>query len=90
MDTIASVSVPLKKGSRVAADGLSRTMRPKARAGSQHGCPPGWLEESDPAGVILYMIDGPYSLPFPYRTGCPARNYPLSTCELMEFQAAVI
>jgi hypothetical protein len=37
----------------------------------QHGGPPGLLEESDPAGVILYVVDGPYHLPFPYRTGCP-------------------
>jgi hypothetical protein len=22
---------------------------------AQHGSPPGWLEESDPAGVILYV-----------------------------------
>jgi hypothetical protein len=35
----------------------------------QHGGPPGWLEESDPAGVILYVVDGAYHLPFPYRTG---------------------
>jgi hypothetical protein len=37
-------------------------MRPKARGLAQHGGPPGWQEESDPAGVILYMIDGPYCL----------------------------
>jgi hypothetical protein len=41
-------------------------MRPKARGLAKHGGPPGWLEESVPAGVILYMMDGPYSLPFPY------------------------
>jgi hypothetical protein len=41
----------------------------KARGLAQHGGPPGWLEESDPAGVILYVMDGPYRLPFPYRTG---------------------
>jgi hypothetical protein len=29
-------------------------MRPKARGLAHHGGPPGWLEESDPAGVILY------------------------------------
>jgi hypothetical protein len=49
-------------------------MRPKARWLVQHGGPPGWLEESDPAGVNLYVIDGPYRLPFPYRTGCPDRG----------------
>jgi hypothetical protein len=45
-------------------------MRPKARGLAQHGGTPGWLEESDPAGVILYVTDGPYSLSFSYRTGC--------------------
>jgi hypothetical protein len=28
-------------------------MRPKARGLTQHGGPPGWLEESDQAGVTL-------------------------------------
>jgi len=42
-------------------------MRSKARGLAQHVGPPGWLEESDPAGVILYAIDGPYRPPFPYR-----------------------
>ena len=43
-----------------------KPMRPKARGLAQHGGPPGWLEESDPAGVILYEMDGPYRLPFTY------------------------
>ncbi len=30
-------------------------MRPKARGLDQHGGPGGWLEESDLAGVILYV-----------------------------------
>ena len=51
-------------------------MRPKARWLVQHGGPPGWLEESDPAGVNLYVIDGPYRLPFPYRTGFPDSSCP--------------
>ncbi len=42
-------------------------MRPNARGLVQRGGPPGWLEESDPAGVILYVMDGPYRLPLPYR-----------------------
>jgi hypothetical protein len=46
------------------------TMRPKARGMAQHGGP----EESDPAGVILYVMDGPYHLTSPYRTGCPDRS----------------
>jgi hypothetical protein len=36
-------------------------MRPKAIGLAQHGGPPGWLEESDPAGVILYVME--YRLP---------------------------
>jgi hypothetical protein len=40
-------------------------MRPKARGLAQHGGPPGRLEESGPAGVILYVMDGPYRPPFP-------------------------
>jgi hypothetical protein len=36
----------------------SQPMRPKARGLAHHGGPPGWLEESDPAGVILYVMDG--------------------------------
>ncbi len=33
-------------------------MRLKARGVAQHGGPPGWLEESNPAGVIFYVTDG--------------------------------
>ncbi len=39
-------------------------MRPKARGLVQHGGPPGWLEESDQAGVILNVMDWPNRLPF--------------------------
>jgi hypothetical protein len=42
------------------------SLRPKARGLAQYGRPPGWLEEIDPAGVMLYVMDGPYRLPFPY------------------------
>jgi hypothetical protein len=45
-------------------------MRPKARGLAQHGGPPGWLEESDPAGVILYVMDCmavPSAFSVPYR-----------------------
>jgi hypothetical protein len=34
-------------------------MRPKARGLAQRSGPPGWLDESGPAGVILYVIGGP-------------------------------
>jgi hypothetical protein len=40
----------------------ARAMRPKARGLAQHGGSPSWLEENDPAGVILYVMDGPYLL----------------------------
>jgi hypothetical protein len=32
----------------------------KARGQAQHGGPPGWLEESNTAGVFFYMMDEPY------------------------------
>jgi hypothetical protein len=37
-------------------------MRPKARGLAQHAGPLSWLEESNPAGVILCMMDGPCCL----------------------------
>jgi hypothetical protein len=40
---------------------LFRSMRPKTRGLAQHGGPPGWLEESDPSGVILNVMDAPYA-----------------------------
>ncbi len=46
----------------------------KARGLVQHGGPSYWLEESDPAGVIFKVMDGPYRLNFPYRTGFPDRS----------------
>ncbi len=55
------------------------TVRPKARGLAQHGGPPGWLEESEPAGVILFVMDGPRRLPFLYRTGCPERSCPAAS-----------
>jgi hypothetical protein len=39
-------------------------MKLKARGLAQHGGPSGWLEQSDPAGVILKMMDGLFHLPF--------------------------
>jgi hypothetical protein len=54
-------------------------MRPKPRVLAQHGGLPGWLEESALASVIIYVMDGPYRLPFPYRTGCPDRSCPTAS-----------
>ena len=53
----------------------------KARGLAQHGGPPGWLEYSDPAGVILYVTDGPYCLLFPHHScnGCPDRSCPAAS-----------
>jgi hypothetical protein len=61
-------------------------MRPKARELTQHGGLParhaaklaGRLEESDPAGVILYMMDGPYRQAFSH-TGCRDRSCPAAS-----------
>ncbi len=53
---------------------LCSAMRPKARGLTQHGGP-----ESDPAGVILYAVDGPYHLSFPYCNGCPDRSCPAAS-----------
>jgi hypothetical protein len=42
---------------------LWRPMRPKARGMAQHDGPPGWLEESGPAGCDCVVMDGPCRLP---------------------------
>jgi hypothetical protein len=55
-------------------------MRPKARGLALNGGPPGWLHESDPAGVILNVIDGPYRLSFPY-------HYQLSMTKAAQLRA---
>ncbi len=39
-------------------------MSSKVRGLAKNGGMSGWLGESDPAGVIFYMMDGPYRLPF--------------------------
>ncbi len=57
-------------------------MRPKARGPAQHGGPPGWLSKSDPASVILSVMDGPYRLPFPSMQYRLLRQE-LPSCELM-------
>jgi hypothetical protein len=51
----------------------------KARGLAQHGGPPGWLEESDPAGVILHVMDGTDRLSFLYSTGCADRSCPAAS-----------
>ncbi len=51
----------------------SRPMRPKDIEGWSNTAPRLILGDSDPAGVILYVMEEPYRLPFPYRSGCPDR-----------------
>ncbi len=53
-----------------------------------HGGPPGWLEKSYPVGGILYVMDGPYRMPFT-RTLSAALIKELPWRELMEFPADV-
>jgi hypothetical protein len=53
-------------------------MSPRARGLAQHDGPPGWLEDSDPAGVIFVRM-----------AVSPAFSVPYS-CELMEFPVGVI
>ncbi len=59
------------------------TMRPKARGLVQHGGPPGWLEESDPA-----RCDGRFMPPaLTDHTSCPGLG--LLSCERLAIPAAV-
>jgi hypothetical protein len=44
--------------------------------GWPNGGPTGWLAESDRAGVILYVMELPYCLPFLYCISCPDRSCP--------------
>jgi len=56
------------------------SMRLKARGLAQHGTPHGWLEESELACVILFVMDGLFRLSW----------QELPSYELKEFPAAVI
>jgi hypothetical protein len=57
-------------------------MRWKARGLAQHNSPPGWPEESDPAGVILYVMDN--------RTACLFRTVLVALTRAVQLRAAVI
>ncbi len=61
-------------------------MRLKARGLAQHGGPPGWLEESDPAGCD-FVCDG-RSLPpaLTDHTACPGLG--LLNCECLAIPTA--
>jgi len=54
-------------------------MRANAIGLAQYGSPSGWLEESDPASVILYLMNGPYRPPF--------RTVPLALTGAVELRA---
>jgi hypothetical protein len=64
---------------------VARAMRPKARGLTCHGGPPGWLEESYPAGVILYVMNGPdtclfLSVPVSLTRAAQLRAYGIYSC----------
>jgi hypothetical protein len=44
------------------------------RGFTQHGGPSGWLEEGDPEGVILYVMDGPTACLSSTDRSCPAAS----------------
>jgi hypothetical protein len=56
-------------------------MKPKARGLVHYGGPPFWLEEqeSDPAGVILYVLTG--------RTACLFRTVPVALTGAAQLRA---
>ncbi len=56
-----------------------KPMRPKARVLAQYGGRLAGWRRLTRAGVILYVMDGLYRLPFPYRTGCPNRSCPAAS-----------
>jgi hypothetical protein len=61
-------------------------MRPKARGMSQYGGPPGWLEESEPAGCDFVRDGRSMPLTLTDRTACPGLE--LLSCEHLEIPAA--
>jgi hypothetical protein len=61
-------------------------MSPRASGLAQHGGSPGWLEESDPTGVIFVRMAVPPAFTVPYRLS----SQELPSCELMEFPAGLI
>jgi hypothetical protein len=65
-------------------------MRPNDRGLAQHGSLPGWLEESDSAGVILYVMDGSNCLSFPYRTGPYLSAYAFGEGILLFYETSII
>jgi hypothetical protein len=56
--------------------------RPKARGLAQHIGSPGWLEDCDPAGVILYVMGG--------RAACLFRTIPVALTRAVQLRAEEI
>ncbi len=61
-------------------------MRPKARGLVQHGCPSGWLEDSDQAGCDIVRDGRSMPLALTNHTACPGRK--LLSCEPLAIPAA--
>jgi hypothetical protein len=55
-------------------------MGQKARGLAQLGGPPGWLEESNPAGLILCVMEGPYPVPVALTGTAQLRAVGISSC----------
>ncbi len=66
---------------------LVTPMRPNARKLAQHGGPPSYLEESEPAEWDCVVMDGPKPPSLTDRTACTGLE--LLSCELLANPAAV-
>jgi hypothetical protein len=53
-------TIRLQRENKIKVD----AMRPKGRETTQHGSPPGWLEENDPAGRDLLDDEGSEGVPY--------------------------
>ncbi len=63
MSSLNEISTDQLGNRMVVVRGEALPKGPNARGRVQNGGPPGWLEESDPAGCDLYVMDGPCRLP---------------------------
>ncbi len=55
-------------------------VRPKAREVAQYGGPPGWLEESDPAGCDFVCDERSMPSPLTSHTICPVWGWSTTQC----------
>ncbi len=86
MPSAHSWAAPVRADGTVQQGWRYAPKRPKARGLAQHGGPPGWLEESNQAGVILYVIARAVPPAFSILHRLPWQK--LLRCKLMEFPAA--